>query len=54
MRGIVITHGTDTLGRDRLFLHRVLMPSKPVVLTAAMRPANAPDADGWEIWPTRL
>lgn len=44
--GIVITHGTDTLEETAYFLHRVLAPAKPVVLTAAMRPANALAPDG--------
>ena len=44
--GLVITHGTDTLEETAYFLHRVLSPRKPVVLTAAMRPANALLADG--------
>ncbi|MCX2861660.1 asparaginase [Paucibacter sp. PLA-PC-4] len=44
--GIVITHGTDTLEETAYFLHRVLAPRKPVVLTAAMRPATALQTDG--------
>jgi L-asparaginase len=44
--GIVITHGTDTLEETSYFLHRVLAPAKPVVLTAAMRPATSLLADG--------
>ena len=44
--GLVITHGTDTLEETAFFLHRVLGPGAPVVLTAAMRPANALMADG--------
>lgn len=46
VQGIVITHGTDTLEETAYFLHRVLSPAKPVVLTAAMRPSNALLADG--------
>jgi L-asparaginase len=43
---LVITHGTDTLEETAYFLHRVLAPSKPVVMTAAMRPATSMQADG--------
>lgn len=46
VKGIVITHGTDTLEETAYFLQRVLAPGKPVVLTAAMRPASALVPDG--------
>ena len=44
--GLVITHGTDTVEETAWFLQTLLKPSKPVVLTCAMRPATALAADG--------
>ncbi|MFY4697428.1 asparaginase [Burkholderia glumae] len=44
--GIVITHGTDTLEETACLLHLSVKTSKPVVLTAAMRPATALSPDG--------
>ncbi|OOG39781.1 asparaginase [Polaromonas sp. A23] len=46
VQGIVITHGTDTLEETAWFLHALLNPDKPVVLTCAMRPATALVPDG--------
>jgi L-asparaginase len=44
--GIVITHGTDTIEETSYFLNLVVKTTKPVVLTASMRPSTALSADG--------
>ncbi len=46
VQAVIVTHGTDTLEETAYFLHRVLGAGKPVVLTAAMRPATALQPDG--------
>ncbi|MFO1327564.1 MAG: asparaginase [Rubrivivax sp.] len=46
VRGLIVTHGTDTLEETAWLLQRVLAPRRPLVLTAAMRPASSLQADG--------
>lgn len=46
VKGVVVTHGTDTLEETSYFLNLVVKSDKPVVMTGSMRPATGLSADG--------
>jgi L-asparaginase len=46
VKGVVITHGTDTMEETAFFLNLVVKSDKPVVMVGSMRPATSVGADG--------
>jgi len=46
IRGVIITHGTDTLEETAYFLDSTVASAKPVIVVGAMRNSSEPDWDG--------
>ena len=46
LKGIIITHGTDTLEETAYFLDVTINDPRPVILTASQRDASESDSDG--------
>ena len=46
LKGVIITHGTDTLEESAYFLDVAIKDNRPIILTASQRDASESDTDG--------